>query len=184
MARDFRPRRRFILGTLGILILADAGLAAYSWYSARAQTSPKKQLEYEKSQYKFLKGDVERAQQLRDGIPAAQEDWDRFEHSLPAASAGYSSVMGEIGELARKSGLRVDTLGFKPKDVANHPLTEIQIEAAVSGNYASVAHFVNNLQGSSGLFIVDEMNLAAQNQPAAGGQLRVSLHMRTFFRTV
>lgn len=184
MVRDFQLRRRFILGTLGILILADAGLAAYSWYAAHSQTSPKKQLEYEKSRYKFLKGDVERAQQLRDGIPAAQEDWVRFEKSLPPASAGYSSVLGEIGELARKSGLRVDTLGFKPKDVANQPFTEIQIEAAVTGNYPSVARFVNSLQRSSGLFIVDEMNLAAENQPAASHQLRVSLHMRTYFRTV
>src|SRR6266704_1226737 len=80
-------------------------------------------------------------------------------------------------------GLRLDTLGFKEKPVADHPLVEVQIEAAVSGNYPSLAHFVNNLQKSPGLFIVDEMTLTAQNQPVAAGHLRVNLHLRTFFRT-
>ncbi len=183
MARDFRFRKRFIVGTLGIFILADLGLGAYSWQSTRQQTSPLKRLESEKNQYKWLKADVERAEQIRDGIPAVQADCDRFEKSLPLASAGYSAIEGGIGELARKAGLRVDTLGFKEKPVADHPLVEVQIEAAVSGNYASLAHFVNNLQKSPGLFIVDEMTLTAQNQPVAAGHLRVNLHLRTFFRT-
>lgn len=184
MQRDFKVRKRIFLGALGVLILADVALAAYSVHTARVATSPKQQLDAASLELKFLKADIERARFIRKGIPADQEDCDRFEKSLPSASWGYSALVGEIGELARKSGLRVDAVNYKQKDVASRPLREVQVDATVNGDYPSVVRFVNNLQRSQGMYILEDLTLASQNVQGAGRQLRVILHLRTYFRTV
>ena len=184
MQRDFNVRKRIILAALGALVLADVILAAYSWQAARASTSPKQQLDAANLEYKLLKADIDRARRISKEIPTVQKDCDRFEKGLPAASGGYSALVGEIGDLAKKSGLRMDTLNYKQKDVANYPLREVQIDATVNGDYPGIVRFVNNMQRSQGMYILEDLTLATQNVQGAARQLRVTLHLRTYFRTV
>lgn len=183
MQRDFSRRRGFILGVLGVLLVADLALAAYSWSAAETVTSPRLLLERENRQYVLLKADVDRARAMRKAMPSVQLECDQFERALPLEAAGYSAIMSEVGNLARKSGVRLDSVNFRERNLSNRPLTEVQMESAVSGKYSSVMRFVNDLQRSSGLYILDELTLASQNQPGAAGQVRVSLHLRTYFRT-
>jgi len=181
MARDFTARKRIILGVVVLLVLADAGLAAYSWQLSR---SPQQQFAVEMKQHDLLKKNIDDAQNIHDKIPAIQKDCDRFERSLLPASSGYSAVRSELGATARKSGLQIDHLEFKPTEIANRGMTGVLIDVTVNGDYKSVIGFLNGLQRSGNLYAVDALALGSENANKAGGNvIRVALHLRTYFRT-
>jgi type IV pilus assembly protein PilO len=181
MRRDFTLRKRVILGGVTLLVIADVALAAYSWQlSSAPQALPQAQI----MQHDLLKADIKRAQEIRDNIPKTQKDCDRFEQSLFPASSGYSAVRAELGSIARKSGSRLENIAFKQTDVANRGMTEVAIDATVTGDYKSVIGFLNGLQRSPSLYAVDSLTLATEtsNQSSAN-VIKVALHLKTYFRT-
>ncbi len=181
MRRDFRLQKRIILGALGVLLAADAALAAYRWRMAARQTAPQQELERRKRNLELFGADIRHAQEISGKMPAIQQDCDRFEKSFPLPGSGYSTIVSELGETARKAGLRVASLAFHEKDVAGRPLREITIDAALDGNYQGVVHFSTALQKSESFYIVDELKISMANQGGAGA-LHVDLKLRTFFR--
>jgi Tfp pilus assembly protein PilO len=184
MSRDFTWRRRIILVGVVLLVLADIGLAAYSWQLASAPHAPEKQLAVETKQRDLLRADIKRAQQIRDNVPATQKDCDRFEQSLFPASSGYSAVISELGDTARKSGIQIEDLTHKQTEISNRGMTEVSIDATVNGNYKNVVGFLNGLQRSANLYSVDSLTLASENtNQASANIIKVTLHLRTYFRT-
>jgi len=61
-------------------------------------------------------------------------------------------------------------------------ITERLMDATVAGSYENVVRFLNGLQKSQNFYVVDSLELASEAQTP--NVLRVSVHMRTFFRTV
>lgn len=181
MQRNFTMRRTVILSVLGLLLAADIALAAYNWRSGAGARTPQQMLTLESQQLKLLKADVERAKGIRKQMPAIQQDCERFEKSLPPASSGYSALISELGGVAKNAGVKVASLNLKGKEVAKKPFVQVEIDAAIEGDYTSVVRFLNGLQKSDGLFIVDDLTLASSPQ-SAGGALRVNLHLQTYFR--
>ncbi len=184
MQRDFTLRKRMILAGVILLVLADVALAAYSWQLSSAPRAPQQQLAVETKQHDLLKADIKRAQDIRDNIPAIQKDCDHFEQSLFPASAGYSAVRSELGAIARKSGIQLEDLSFKQTEISNRGMTEVAIDATVSGDYKSVIGFLNGLQRSANLYEVDALTLASENaNQASANVIKVALHLKTYFRT-
>lgn len=183
MHRDFTIRKRVILVVLGLLIAADLGLGIYSWLLASAPHTPQSEFDAQNLQLKVLRGDIKSAEYIKDNMPATKKDCDKFESSLPSASTGYSLVTSELYDTAKKSGLQIVSLDFKQKEVENRGMAEVNMEAAISGDYASVVHFVNGLQRSQRLYIIDSLALGSDTQnKAPTGSIRVDLHLRTYFR--
>ena len=184
MQRDFTLRKRMILAGVILLVLADVALAAYSWQLSSAPRAPQQQLAVETKQHDLLKADIKRAQDIRDNIPAIQKDCDHFEQSLFPASAGYSAVRSELGAIARKSGIQLEDLSFKQTEISNRGMTEVAIDATVSGDYKSVIGFLNGLQRSANLYEVDALTLGSENaNQASTNVIKVALHLKTYFRT-
>ncbi len=183
MRRDFTSQRRVIIGGLALLVLADCGLAAFSWRQTSAPRTPQQELDRQTMQLKLLQGDIGRARAIQQSMPATQMDCDKFEKSLFSAGTGYSAVMEELGGIARKAGLQISGVNFHRKEIPNRGLSEVELEATVSGNYAGVVRFLNGLQRSANVYIVDSLALASENQPqGVSSAIRVTLRMRTFFR--
>jgi type IV pilus assembly protein PilO len=184
MRRDFTLQRRAILGALVIVLLADAALAAYSWKMAAAPRTPQQEYARQLKQLDLLRADIKRAQEIKQNVPAIEKDWDRFEQSFPPASVGYSTMSSELGAVAKKAGVQIESVGFKPKDIPTRGLTEISIDASVSGEYAGVVRFVNGLQRSDRLYALDSLALASQ-APGQGSSnaIKVSMRLKTYFRT-
>ena len=67
-----------------------------------------------------------------------------------------------------------------PKQRRN--LTEVELEASVTGDYSSIVKFMNGLQRSRNSYAVESLALQAEGQNSPNG-LRVGLHMKTYFRT-
>ncbi len=184
MRRDFTVRKRIILTGVVLLVLADVALAAYSWQLSSAPHTPQQQRAMGKMQHDLLKADIRRAQDIRDNIPGIQKDCERFEQSLFPARSGYSAVRSELGSIARNSGIQIEGLSFKPTEIANRGMTEVAIDATVTGNYKTVIVFLNGLQRSASLYTVDALRLASENaNQASANVIKVALHLRTYFRT-
>lgn len=182
MRRDFTVRKRLILGGVGLLIVADVALAAYSWELSSGPQAPQRQAEM--MQHDLLKADIQRAQKIRDDIPKTQKDCDRFEQSLFPASSGYSAVRAELGSIARKSGSRLENIAFKQTDIADRGMTEVAIDATINGDYKSVIGFLNGLQRTASLYAVDSLTLSPETaNQASTNMIKVALHLKTYFRT-
>jgi Tfp pilus assembly protein PilO len=184
MRSDFTFRRQAILGGVALLVLADVALAVYSWQLASAPQTPRQQFSLEMKQHDLLKADIKRAQDIRDKIPAIQKDCDQFEQSLSPASSGYSFVTSELGSIAKKSGTQLGDLSFRQTEVASRGTTEVTIDATVGGDYKSIIQFLNGVQRSANLYAVETLTLATENaNQGNSGVLKVSLHLKTYFRT-
>lgn len=183
MPRNFTVQKRAILVVLGVLIVGDLGLGYYRWQLAEAPYTSQKVYETQKIKLMALRGDINSAQAIKDDMPKSKADCAKFEQSLPPASTGSSSMATELDDVARKAGLQVSSLSLKPKELPDRGMTEVDIDATISGDYGSVARFVNGLQRSQKFYIVDSFALStdSQNQKATGA-LKVAIHLRTYFR--
>jgi hypothetical protein len=183
MQHDFTFRRQAILAGLVLLVLADVTLAVYSWELASAPQTPQQQFALETRQLDVRKADNKRAEDIRSRIPAIQAKFDQIEKSFPPASSGYSAVRTELGEIGKKSGIQIEDLSLKQAEIANRGMTEVLIDATINGDYKSVIHFLNGLQRSTN-YEVDNLTLATDNtNQGAAGVIKVTLHLKTHFRT-
>jgi Tfp pilus assembly protein PilO len=183
MRRDFTIQKRLILSLLVLLIGADVALGVYSWNLASTQ-SAQQELGIMMRNRDLLKKDIQRANEIRSHIPAIQEDCDVFEQSLFPETTGYSTVTAELSALAAKSGLRLDSRSFIPKNVKGHDLTELKIDAQVTGDYRGVVRFLNGLQRSDNFYAVEGLSArsATATQGSRRGALQVTVHLKTYFR--
>jgi len=185
MERHFIVRKRLILAGLTLLIGADLALAAYGWRLSSAPRTPKQQLASEGRELELLRADIRRAEEIKQKMPTTQQDCDKFEHSLRPANTGYSAVTAELGTIAGKSSLHLDSLTFKQLPVPNRNLEMVDMDATVNGDYAGVVRFLNGLQRSENVYEVDALTVTSDSQShSASGAVRVLLHMKTYFRTV
>ncbi len=183
MHRDFTLQRRAILIVLALLLVADVGLAIYSWELSSSPHTSQKVFDEQAIKLGLLNNDIRSAQYIKDNMPATRKDCEKFEQSLPAASTGSSSITGELDEIAKKAGLQIVTQTYRQKEIPNRGMSEVTIEATVNGNYGSVVRFVNGLQRSQRFYVVDGLQLATDAQTqSANGPIRVGLHVRTYFR--
>lgn len=182
MDRSLSFRRQTILVGLGLLLAADLGLAFYSGQASTAMRTPMAQLEADSKKLGMLSADIDRAEKIRHDLPATISDCDRFDSTLLAASSGDSAVIAELDELAGKSGLQRQNLNFRHKEIAGRGLTQVDLDTTVSGSYAAIVKFMNNLQRSKNNYIVESLSLQQEGQ-ANSSALRIGLHMKTYYRT-
>ncbi|MBV9887090.1 MAG: type 4a pilus biogenesis protein PilO [Acidobacteria bacterium] len=182
MRHDFKLERRLIIFALVLLVAADIALAVYGW-NLSAGRQPQDELAVLTRNRDLLRADITRAQDIRKKMPAIQEDCDKFEGSLYPVSKGYSSVSAELDSIANKAGLSIESSGFHQSDVKGRDLQEIEIDAVVDGSYSQVVHFLNGLQRSQNVYAVEALEAKADAAQGANGRVRVSMHIKTYFRT-
>ena len=181
MKIGFQWRKKITLAALAILIGADATLAFFAMQSTRGLS--RNELTAQKAQIKILKADIHRAQAIRLSMPQTKADCERFENSLYPSSAGDSAVTNELTEVAKNSGLQV-ALTFHHKEIPGRNLVQLELDATVNGNYKAVVQFLNGLQRSKSIYIIDTLALASEptGQQAAAGALRVAVQLRSYFK--
>ena len=182
MDRTLTVKRRIISAGLVILLAGDLALGAYSWHAANALRRPMAELVTDSRKLQLLRIDVDNADRIRHDLPATMAECDRFEAGLFAASTGNSSVTAELDELAKKSGLQIQNLIFRHKDLVGRNLTQIDMDLAVSGTYSNIVKFMNSLQRSKSSYAVDALVLQPESQSTPNG-LHIGMHMKTYFRT-
>ena len=91
--------------------------------------------------------------------------------------ADYSSISSTIGDLAVDSHVRLTRLQYSP-GAAGEDLTEISMDAGISGEYPAIMHFINSVERDKIFFIIRAMSLTSQQGGLVNLRLRVSTWLR------
>jgi hypothetical protein len=89
----------------------------------------------------------------------------------------YSSIDRRIGELALKGPVRLSRVQYT-QGASTSDLTEISMEAGITGNYPEIMRFVNSLESDKIFFVIRAMALTGQQ----GGQVNLRLRVSTWLR--
>ncbi len=91
--------------------------------------------------------------------------------------ANYSSIAMRIGEIQVKSGVRLSRVQYA-QGPAGAELTEISMDAGISGDYSQIMRFINGLERDPNFFVVRAMALTGQQ----GGMVNLRLRVSTWLR--
>ena len=115
-----------------------------------------------------LRGLDQRAGEARDQLKSF------YEKRIPP---NYSSISSRIGDLAVKSGVRLSRDQYTQAKPGSE-LTEITIDAGISGEYPQIMKFINSLERDPMFFVVRTMALTGQQGGLVNLRLRFSTWMR------
>lgn len=89
----------------------------------------------------------------------------------------YSVISSRIGQLAVTSGVRLSRVQYA-QGKPGSALTEISMDAGISGDYRAIMHFINSLERDQIFFIIRGMSLTGQQGGLVNLRLRVSTWLR------
>lgn len=181
--RDFELKRLLIIAGLAILLAVDATLAYLNHKMSLSRENPQQVLASRNLQLGMVKADVERAAKIRENIPNVLKAFEEIESGLPPGSKGYSIITQELDGYAHDAHIVADHKNFREKVISGRNLSEVVVEFAITGDYNGIVHFLNDMQRSKNVYIVDALDVDSQNlSQAPAGSLKVGLHVRTYFR--
>lgn len=97
-----------------------------------------------------------------------------YEKRIPP---NYSSIALRIGELAMKGPVRLSRVQYT-QGTAGSELTEISMDAGVTGDYGQIMRFVNGLERDQTFFVIRAMALTGQQGGTVSLRIRVSTWLR------
>lgn len=153
---------------IGLSIRLGLDWAATNGRSTDALTGKQTELKAMDRQTAPLRGLDKRAAESREQIQAF------YAKRIPP---NYSSISTRIGELQVKSGVRLSRVQYT-QGPAGSDLTEISMDAGISGAYPDIMHFVNSVERDQNFFVIRAMQLAGQQ----GGQVNLRLRVSTWLR--
>jgi type IV pilus assembly protein PilO len=89
----------------------------------------------------------------------------------------YSSIVSEFNGLAVKTGVRLSRAQFS-QGAPGLDLTEISIDAGISGEYPQIMQFINGLERDRMFFVIRAMSLTGQQGGLVNLRLRISTWLR------
>ncbi|HKO04614.1 MAG TPA: hypothetical protein VJW51_07680 [Candidatus Acidoferrales bacterium] len=181
MNRAAERIKRWVRGAVLALVAADALLLLVVWNNA-AENSPAEQrnLKRLREENGQISADVSRAAAIKKQLPDVEKDCDAFfSNTLLVASGGYSTIVADLGKIAANAGLPPGGIGFKQKPADKQGVIEVEVSATVEGDYTSLVKFINGLERSKNLYLLDSMALNSGRDRGA----RLNLVMRTYFRS-
>ena len=181
--RDFELKKLLIIVGLAVLLAADATFAYLNHKMSLSRENPQQVLAGRNLQLGIMKADVEHASRIRENIPKVVKAFEEIESGLPQATKGYSIITLELDGYAHQAHIVMDDIHFREKEVPGRNVAEVIVESTITGDYNGIVHFLNDVQRSKNIYIVDGLDVDSQNvSQAAPGSLRVGLHLRTYFR--
>ncbi|HEY0307417.1 MAG TPA: GspMb/PilO family protein [Acidobacteriaceae bacterium] len=117
---------------------------------------------------------------LDQKVAVAENGQAAFYHDrLPTA---YSTVAGQLGILAKKSGVRLTRVQYTESPaLAGSPetaLTEVRMDATLSGDYRPLMQFLNSLERSKSFFMISGITLSGQQTGAVNLRMRLLTYTR------
>lgn len=94
-------------------------------------------------------------------------------------AARDSDIAEELGKLASESGVRIQQAKYKQDNPENPGIVPVEIEGDFSGDYLQLVRFINALERSKLLFMVDSISLASET----AGPVRLAVKIRSYIRS-
>jgi len=160
---------------LTALVLVLAVKAALAFHSAGAVDTER----YQQQQIRYvqLHALMAQVQGLPKKVEQARDDEAHFYEARIAPN--YSTIAEELGAAAVKNQVRLSRAQYTPAPAIDG-LTEVRIDAGLSGDYVPMMHFINDLERDTNhvFFIIDGLTFTGQQ----GGLVNLRLRLSTYLR--
>jgi type IV pilus assembly protein PilO len=117
---------------------------------------------------------------LDEKLAQATKDADKFyKQRLPFA---YSEVAGELGVLKNKQGVKLTRVQYAEAPVMDGTagaLTEVRMDASLSGDYRPLVLFINGLERDKMFFMIQSLTLTGQQSGTVGLRLKLTTYLRS-----
>lgn len=167
---------------LALGVLAAANLVAGYFVFRPIGGSPqqlRRQVQEMTAQIRQQQGALDRTRLLAGKIEIGRGEGDKFmgKYFLPRRSA-YSVVMAELNDLASQAKVtaKESANAIEPVD-GSDTLDMMQITANYEATYADLVRFMNLIDKSDRLLIVESLNATPQQ---GGGKLNIMMKLDTF----
>jgi hypothetical protein len=158
------------------LVLIVAVLAtrfAIDWAALRAGSS--EALAQKQIQLKALELQTQPLRGLDKRVDLSRTQINTFfGHRIPDS---YSAISAEVGSLAVKSGIHLTRIQYTQAP-SDGNLTEITLDAGLSGDYPQIMRFINAMERDKTFFVIRAMGLTGQQGGLVNLRLRVSTWLR------
>lgn len=163
-----------LLGLVNLYLLAHM---AFAWRQASSQnaaaladqTVAMKTAEIAKKPLEGLDGK----------LAQATKDSNKFsKQRLPFA---YSQVVAELGALTKKQGVKLTRVQYADAPImpgTAGELTEIRMDASLSGDYRPLVLFLNGLERDKMFFLIQGLTLTGQQSGTVGLRLKLTTFLR------
>jgi type IV pilus assembly protein PilO len=108
----------------------------------------------------------------------ATADSDKFyEARLPVA---YSEVLAELGTLTQKQNVKLTRVQYAEAPVleGGKALTEVHMDASLTGDYRPLVLFMNSLERDKMFFLISGVTLTGQQSGTVGLRIRLTTYLR------
>lgn len=180
MNRWYQRRRQLTLALLAMLAV-DAGV--YFGWVRRPTPLPEAdpaQLEWLSRDVSARAAEVARLERVRERAPQFRPQLDQFARErFLAARTGFSGVAADLEEAARQAGVFLGRVSYQTAEEKGQPdVLRVEIGTSVEGNYADLLNYLEVLERSPRLYLIDELNLVG----AQSGQVRLEMRLATYLR--
>jgi hypothetical protein len=163
-----------LLALVNLYLLAQMGLL---WRSASSHDAEAI------AEQRIARRTAEVAAEPLRGVDAklaqATADADRFyERRLPAS---YSEVAGELGTLTKEQRVRLIRVSYTPAPVlpgTAGELTEVRMDASLSGDYPPLVELISSLERDKTFFLITGVTLTGQQTGVVNLRLRLTTYLR------
>ena len=178
--RDPSSALRVILGMLVALNLIAAGLVMFPPGGSPEQIQA--QLQTLQAQILQRKTQLTRARNIAGKVDRGRKEGDQFidQYFLNSATT-YSTIVGELVGAAKRANIKMKENSMVTEPIeGSEDLTMMSITAAYEGTYSDLLHYVNEIDRTKRLLIIE--NLVAQPQQGSAGVLNISIRFDTFIK--
>ena len=161
------------VGVLALLTIVLGVRFAMDW--AATSSSSEGELTSKQIQMKSLELETAPLRGLDQKVVEARKQIEDFyANRIPV---NYSSISQRIGELEVKSNVRLSHMQYT-QGATNADLTEITLDAGITGEYPQIMRFINDIERDKTFFVIKQTNLTSQQ----GGLVNLHLRLSTWLR--
>jgi type IV pilus assembly protein PilO len=174
---DLRQTRKNIKTVLGILVAVDVMAAAVLYSPLVGSTESRRQeLNQLWSELQAKTRQVEPLKNLPNKVVNANHQIaDFYKKRFPAQE---SQIATQFGKLAAANGVAIEQVKYKVQDEEAGRLYPVEMEAALSGNYVSLAKFINALERDDMFFLISDIALAGEQKGPIKLQMKVETYLK------
>ena len=163
-----------ILGAVCLYLLISMAVAYQQAKSQNADALAAQQvaLKTAEIQEKPLEG-------LDAKLHAATGQADQF--YLERLPVSYSEFLTELGALAKRNSVRLTRVQYAPSTVTGESagqLTQVQMDAGLTGQYRSLVQFINGLERDHTFFVIGGVTLTGQQTGLVNLRIRIATYLR------
>ena len=174
---DLRQTRKKMKAVLGVLLGVDAvAVAILVSPLVGSAGSRRQQLNQLWSELQTKTRQVAPLKNLDKKVVIANKQITEFyKQRFPSED---SEIASQLGKLATANGVIIEGARYKVLEPGIGRLAPVQMEAQLSGNYVSLAKFINALERDNMFFIIDSIALAGEQK----GPIKLQMKFETYLK--